>query len=267
MTSLNQYLISLIIVLIFTTIIFFIAQKKKDNSIIDIAYGLGFIVTSLVLFAMKLQVSLVPPQATIIFLLILIWGSRLAYRIYNKNKGKGEDFRYKAWREEWNKKGESYYKLRAYLQIFVLQGTIISIVLLPFTLSLHNNTSPNSFLLIGVLVWLLGFFFEVLGDKQLDAFIRNTNPDKGTIMKTGLWKYTRHPNYFGESTMWFGIACIALSAQSSLFVVLSPLVITYLLLFVSGIPMLEKRWEGVPEWEVYKKNTSAFFPLPPKSTS
>ena len=110
---------------------------------------------------------------------------------------------------------------------------------------------------------MVGFFFEVLGDKQLDTFIKDPNK-KSTIMQTGLWKYTRHPNYFGESTMWWGLALIALIGSSSILVVLSPILITYLLLFVSGIPMLEKKWDGIPEWEVYKKKTSTFFPLPPR---
>lgn len=85
-------------------------------------------------------------------------------------------------------------------------------------------------------------------------------------MKSGLWKYTRHPNYFGESLMWWGLALVAFGGVATYFVFLSPLLITYLLTKVSGIPMLEKKWEGVPEWEVYKKQTSAFFPLPPKKT-
>lgn len=204
------------------------------------------------------------PASVVILVLIIIWGIRLARRIHRKNKGKGEDFRYQAWRKEWSRKGVIYYLARTYLQVFILQGFVISLVLLPFTLSLSRISNANSLLLVGVAIWALGFYFESRGDKQLDAFIKSKNPNKGTIMKTGLWKYTRHPNYFGESTMWIGIACIALSCGASNTVLISPLLITYLLLFVSGIPMLEKKWEGVPEWEVYKAKTSAFIPMIPK---
>lgn len=229
----------------------------------DIGYGIGFIVTAYLLAALKLSMFPLTVFSSLILLLITIWGIRLSYRIYSKNKGKGEDFRYKAWREEWSKKSLFYYFVRSYLQIFVLQGLIISIVLLPFSLSLAEASTSSSFIFIGLLLWILGFYFEATGDRQLDTFIKNKKK-VGTIMKSGLWKYTRHPNYFGESTMWWGIALIALSGSASLLVLASPLLITYLLLYVSGIPMLEKKWAGIPEWEVYKKKTSAFFPLPTK---
>ena len=262
MEPLAYYIISLIIILSITTILFFVAQQKKDNSIIDIAYGLTFVIATLVLTTMKLQASALAPASVLILLLITLWGMRLAYRIYSKNKGKPEDFRYQAWRTSWMRKGLRYYYLRACLQIFVLQGLIISIVLLPFTLTLTPTTLPSSLIFFGFILWCIGFYFEVVGDKQLDAFIKRRH-EGNKIMQSGLWKYTRHPNYFGESTMWFGLAFIAYSSGVSFLVFLSPILITYLLLKVSGIPMLEKRWAGVPEWEVYKAKTSAFIPLPP----
>lgn len=257
------YILSLTIVTIYTTTLFLVAYYKKDNSIIDIAYGPGFIVTAYTLVLLYLgNFSLNLPQWTLL-LLITVWGTRLSYRIYGKNKGKPEDFRYKAWRDEWSEKGSLYFLIRSYLQIFLLQGLVISIVLLPFTASLPflSTTLP----LFGIMLWGIGFFFESIGDFQLDRFIKDTDPNKGTIMTSGLWKYTRHPNYFGEATMWLGIAFISFSVSSSFVVFLSPLLITYLLLYVSGIPMLEKKWEGNTQWESYKKKTSAFFPLPPKS--
>lgn len=257
------YIFSLIITLGYTTLLFFIAQFKKDNSIIDIAYGLGFIIVSIILMN-KFSPFPITLYSYSIFLLITLWGTRLATRIYNKNKGKPEDFRYATWRTTWMRKGYIYYLARTYLQIFILQGLIISIVLLPFTLSLSARGSGTHTFLVGLVVWVIGFFFEATGDKQLDRFIKSKSTHKGTIMKTGLWKYTRHPNYFGESTMWFGLSFIALASGASYAVLLSPFLITYLLLYVSGIPMLEKKWEGNSEWEEYKKKTSAFIPLPPK---
>lgn len=263
MESIALYITSLIITLGVTTLLFFIAQFKKDNSIIDIAYGLTFIIVAYELAFKKAETSALAPASFIILFLITIWGLRLAYRIFMKNRGKSEDFRYQTWRKDWLRHGKRYYYARAYLQIFILQGAVISIVLLPFTLTLTTSSQSNSLLLVGLGLWIFGFFFEVIGDKQLDTFIKKKNKTD-TIMKTGLWKYTRHPNYFGESTMWFGLAFIAYSSGVSLFVFLSPLLITYLLLKVSGIPLLEKRWAGIPEWEVYKAKTSAFIPLPPK---
>jgi steroid 5-alpha reductase family enzyme len=254
------YILSLITILTFTSLLFFVAQYLKNNSIIDVAYGLGFIVTATTLglfYTSPVGFSL---ASKILLALIYIWGIRLSYRIYRKNKGKPEDFRYNSWRMEWLKKGKAYFLLRSYFQIFALQGFIISIVLLPFTLSLDSPNDNFVLLGFGLLLWVFGFFFEAVGDYQLDTFIKDKNKT-GTIMQTGLWKYTRHPNYFGESTMWWGIAMLAFSSTYSVAAFISPLLITYLLLFVSGIPMLEKKWEGNSEWEEYKKKTSAFIPF------
>lgn len=261
---LTLYITSLIISILYTSLLFLLALKKKDNSIIDIAYGPGFIVTASVLSVLTLSVTPLSPFSVILLLCIYIWGTRLSYRIYKKNRNKPEDFRYATWREAWSKKGQLYVLVRSYLQIFVLQGVVISIVLLPFTLSLWGGSSAVTLLILGLALWVTGFMFEAIGDAQLDRFIQNKDPNKGTIMKSGLWKYTRHPNYFGESLMWWGLALVAFGGVATYFVFLSPLLITYLLTKVSGIPMLEKKWEGVPEWEAYKKQTSAFFPLPPK---
>lgn len=260
---LNIYFVSLVIVLIFTTLVFFVALLKKDNSIIDSVYGLGFIITAYILTWLKLQVAPISPFTTLLLILITIWGIRLSYRIFRKNRNKEEDFRYKNWREEWMKEGKMYFLIRSHLQIFVLQGIVISIVLLPFTMSLLGAGSLPSLLSIGAIVWLIGFFFEAVGDYQLDRFIRTKSQHGQSIMKSGLWKYTRHPNYFGEATMWWGLALVGYGATASLWVFLSPLLITYLLVKVSGIPMLEAKWSG-DEWEEYKTKTSAFIPLPPK---
>lgn len=233
----------------------------------DVAYGIGFIVTAFFLACIQLTYAPLPSFAMVIFLLITIWGIRLSSRIYKKNKNKGEDFRYRHWRDDWMTQGMKYFLLRSYVQVFILQAVIISLVLLPFTLTissdLQNPLGYTLALLLGVLLWIFGFIFEAVGDKQLDRFIKNKDHHNQTIMKTGLWKYTRHPNYFGESMMWIGISIIAFGATMSLFVFVSPFLITGLLLFVSGVPMLEKKWEGNEEWEHYKKKTSMFFPLPP----
>jgi steroid 5-alpha reductase family enzyme len=108
----------------------------------------------------------------------------------------------------------------------------------------------------------LGFYFEAVGDHQLDQFIKNQN-NKGKIMDTGLWALTRHPNYFGEVTMWWGLYIVALSV-GAWWSIVSPIIITYLLLKVSGIPMLEAKYKDNPLYEAYKRRTNAFFPGRPK---
>jgi steroid 5-alpha reductase family enzyme len=261
---LTYYLLSLAMVFVYVTTVFAIAIIKKDNSIIDIAYGGAFLVAgTLIAWLSALQEPLAPHAVTIL-LFVYIWGLRLATRIYMKNRAKPEDFRYKAWRELWMKQGKVYFYLRSYLQIFLLQGFIVSIVLLPLTLTVQEQSPLIVLSFIGIGIWVIGFLFESIGDAQLDAFIKSNNVRKGTIMQSGLWKYTRHPNYFGESSMWWGIALIAFASSGNAIVFLSPILITYLLLYVSGIPMLEKKWAGNLEWEVYKAKTSPFLPLPPK---
>lgn len=239
--------------------LFFVALWRKNNGIADIGYGGGFLVVTSVVILLTAPLSI---PMTIFGALPFVWGIRLITRIYRKNKNKPEDFRYKAWRDAWG----SSFVVRSFFQIYMLQGLIIFIVALPIVLALvYGNTILHTPLFIaGLLLWLVGFFFESVGDYQLDRFI--TNPqNKGKIMMSGLWKYTRHPNYFGESMMWFGICSIAISfTPVALFGIVSPLLITYLLLKVSGVPMLERRFEGNTEWEAYKAKTSVFIPTIPK---
>lgn len=257
------YTLSFILSLLFTTLIFSLALRIKNNSIMDIGYGLCFIFTSIILSYIAITQNGLPFISLLLLFLILIWGSRLAMRIYKRNKNKEEDFRYAVWRIEWSRYGKLYCILRSYLQIYVLQAFIISLVLLPFTLSL-TGTTISVLSCIGILLWMLGFFFEAVGDAQLDSFIAKRNKHGLRFLTTGLFAYTRHPNYFGESMMWLGLATISFGGGSSFIVYLSPLLITTLLLFVSGIPMVEKRWRGDKEWEAYAKKTNAFLPFPPK---
>ncbi len=246
----------------FVSIVFLIAVFKKDNSIADIAYGIAFSLVTLSLFLTQ-EVS--PSLRSIcVTACILIWSLRLSSRIFIKNKDKKEDFRYAAWRAEWMKKGYVYTILRSYLQVFLLQGLIIFFVVLPgiFASTPQINTM-QWYNWAGVLLWIIGFLFESIGDAQLDKFLKGKRDgsEKASIMKVGLWKYTRHPNYFGESLVWWGLALVCLfGTQYSIIVFVSPILITYLLLFVSGIPMLEKKWEGNTEWEEYKAKTNAFIP-------
>jgi steroid 5-alpha reductase family enzyme len=254
-------LISLAVLLGYMACLFVVALITKNNGVADVGYGVAFIV---VILASYLQAQ--PPLRFISGLLIvltLVWGVRLAVRIGKKNYGKPEDFRYKAWRDAWG----NTFIWRSFLQVYMLQGLVVFVVSLPVTLA-FIFPAPQiayAFVIGGIALWLVGFYFEAVGDYQLDTFIKNS-VNSGHIMMSGLWKYTRHPNYFGESLMWVGIALIGLGTSSIGIVgIVSPLLITYLLLFVSGVPMLEKRWEGNVEWETYKKKTSVFIPLPPSA--
>ncbi|MCT4612638.1 MAG: DUF1295 domain-containing protein [Clostridia bacterium] len=241
------------VILIYFTLIYLLGLKLKNNGIVDIFWGLGFIVTTSWLILMH---GINNIAVNFIYPIILIWGLRLSIRIYLRNRNKPEDFRYANWREEWG----IYVNLRSFFQIYMLQGFVMFILMIPIYFIVVSKSTVNiSIMLLGLAVWLLGFDFEVIGDYQLDYFKRDKN-NKGKIMDYGLWKYTRHPNYFGEATMWWGIFIISYAATENVYGIISPMLITYLLLYVSGVPMLEKRYEGNKEFEEYKKHTNKFIP-------
>ena len=245
-----------LLILGYVTVWFVIALILKRNDVADIAWGLGFITVSGFLFMTQSE-SLV---ADIIYGLVFIWGVRLAIHIGSRSKGKAEDFRYRQWREEWGK----WFVMRSYLQVYILQGFLMLIISVPIIIAgVKASDKMNLLTGVGFLMWLIGFGFEAIGDYQLSVFIKNKT-NKGDVIQTGLWKYSRHPNYFGEVLLWWGIFIMTLPLENSFWGIISPLTITFLLLYVSGIPMLEAKYKKNPQFQEYKKRTSAFFPLPPK---
>lgn len=258
------------IVVALSCIGFIVSLFTKNNGYADVLYPWYFIVVTgfgYVLNSVNWGWGSVIPELipNIILTLVLLWGVRLSVRIGRKNFGKLEDFRYAKWRNEW-----TWFKTRSFFQIYLLQGLIALIIVLPafLTTSIGFVTQDHIpvLLVVGLFLWLFGFVFESVGDAQLDRFIKDKNRTE-RIMTTGLWKYSRHPNYFGEATMWWAIWSISLTVVPEFWylTILSPLFITFLLTKISGIPMLEKRWEGDPQWEAYKARTSALIPWPPKS--
>ncbi len=254
----EMYLCLAIITLAYVTLWFIASIALKRNDLADIAWGLGFfLVTAVTHFAFGIQYD----RGFLVTVLVFIWAVRLFLHIYLRNRKKSEDFRYKKWREEWG----SWFYVRSYLQVFVSQGALLLLVVSPaIVINIYRGGELNVLDFLGVVVWLVGFVFEAVGDYQLTRFISDPK-NKGKIMQFGLWKYTRHPNYFGEVTQWWGIFIIALSVPYGLVGIVGPLLITFLIVKVSGIPMLEKNMEKNKDFENYKKRTSVFFPLPPKS--
>ena len=243
-------------ILLYMTCWFLAAQIRGRNDIADVAWGLGFI---LVAAASLVSAGVYSARGLLVSGLVLVWGVRLALHIHSRNRGRGEDPRYRKWREEWGK----WFVLRSFLQVFMLQGVLLLMVAAPVMFANQAPPAPLGRLdLIGLIVWLYGFGFEVIGDWQLRAFIRNP-ANKGKLMTRGLWRYTRHPNYFGEVTLWWGIWLITLAVPGGWMTVIGPLTLTFLILKVSGIPMLEKPYEDRVDFQEYKRRTSAFFPLPP----
>ncbi len=254
---LSIFLPSITVVFLFFTAFFAFAQIIKNNSIVDIGWGLGFVILSLYTFILSEVITL---RSILVTILVLIWGSRLSYHILKRNWGKPEDFRYAKWRKEWGK----WLVIRGFFQIFMLQGLLMLIIASPVIFINYAYQTGLQFLdFLGAAVWLTGFLFESVGDYQLAKFIQNPE-NKGEIMRYGLWKYTRHPNYFGEATMWWGIYIIALSIPGGFRFIISPLTITLLLLYVSGVPMLEKKFAANPKFQQYAQVTPKFFPWWPK---
>ena len=234
---------------------FLVSLFKKRNDVADVAWGLGFVLIAWSSFFLAGDSGI---RGMLVGTLVSIWGLRLAWHIHRRNKGKAEDYRYLAWRKEWGK----WFYIRSYFQVYFLQGTFLFFIVLPVLL-INQNAGGDIGLLdfLGVAVWLFGFYFEAVGDAQLARFIKNPE-NKGKLMQDGLWAYTRHPNYFGEVTQWWGIWLIAMSVPSGIFGIIGPISITFLILKVSGIPMLEKKMEENPMFAEYKKRVSVFLPLP-----
>ncbi len=245
----------MVVLFLFMSLCFVVSVLRKRNDIADVAWGLGFIL-------MTWTSYLLSPDAGIrglwVGTIVSLWGLRLAWHIHARNAGKTEDYRYLAWRTEWGK----WFYVRSYLQVYLLQGTLLFLVVSPVLLINRQAGAEFGVLdMLGGVIWLGGFLFEVIGDAQLERFIQNP-ANKGKLMQSGLWAYTRHPNYFGEVTQWWGIWLIALSVPNGWLGIIGPLTITFLILKVSGIPLLEKKMAENPEFAEYQRKTSMFFPLP-----
>jgi steroid 5-alpha reductase family enzyme len=248
------------VVLVYMTAWFVAALLARRNDIVDIAWGLGFIVVAI---SLMLRADPAPSARLIIVsALVTIWGSRLAWHIARRNlrPGATEDRRYAAWRRDWGR----WFVVRSFFQIFMLQGLFMLLISAPVQ-ALGAVAGPGIGVLdvAGIALWVAGFVFEAVGDAQLAAFLRDP-ANRGHIMGRGLWSLTRHPNYFGEATMWWGIGVVALSVPGGWIGLIGPVTITWLLTKVSGIPLVEAPRAGNPEWESYKARTSAFLPLPPR---
>lgn len=252
----NYFGILIFVLLAYIHFWFFVSLVRKRNDVADVAWGSGFVLLAWVSFFLSGDAGV---RGFLASALVSVWGTRLTWHIYTRNKGRTEDPRYSAWRKEWGK----WFFIRSYAQVYMLQGALLFLVVLPVLFMNRDAGSALGWLDgVGLLVWIIGFSFEVVGDAQLARFIRNPE-NKGKLMQSGLWAYTRHPNYFGEVSLWWGIFLLSLGSAPALAIV-GPLTITILILFVSGIPLLEKNYAGRADFEVYKKRTSVFFPLPPK---
>ncbi len=251
--------ILLVIVFLVFLITFLIAKRKNKHDFLDIIWGIGFIVSAVVSYFMGFR----PLVGLVMTIFVLIWGFRLTWHLAKRIRNSKEDYRYQEYRKEYKGKNfDLYFFFRMYVLQYVLNIIIGFNVIY---INLYSNMQFSYITFIGALIWVFGFVFESVGDHQLRVF-KKDKENKGKLMTTGLWKYTRHPNYFGEATLWWGLYIMAVSDFNNLWLVFSPVVITLFVRFVSGVPLLEKKYDenGREGWEEYKAKTSVFIPLPPK---
>jgi len=240
-------------------LLWLVSLALKNASIVDIFWGAGFAAIALMTFALTDGYR---PRKVLIATLAAIWGVRLAVHIGWRNHGKGEDFRYQAMR----KRIGDRFALVSLFTVFGLQGVLMWVISLPLQFAQFSREPSRLTWLdfAGAALWLIGFGFESIGDFQLTMF--KINPaNKGKVMDRGLWAYSRHPNYFGDALLWWGFFVIALATPRGWWTLISPVLMTTLLMKVSGVALLEKTLVKTrPEYRDYVQRTSAFFPMPPK---
>lgn len=241
------------------TLLWLLSLALKDSGIVDVVWGLVFVVVAWIGVLMGTGVE---SRRLMLAAMVTLWGLRLAIRIGRRNLGKPEDFRYAAWREE----AASEWWWRSLFKVFWLQGAVALIVAFPLIAAAVGET-PETLTLVdwlGALIWLVGLGFEAVGDYQLDRF--KTDPsNKGTIIQSGLWRYTRHPNYFGDALLWWGFGVVALLTPWGVPALIGPALMTFLLVKVSGVAMLERAMSSRPGWDDYARRTNAFIPWLPRA--
>ncbi len=240
---------------------FVVALRLGRHAVVDVTWGLGFAVIAVASFVTSSGTG-DDVRRWLLVVMTVAWGVRLGVHIGRRSRGKGEDPRYEAM---FARSGGNQ-NLVALRKVYLLQGVLMFLVSLPVQVGMFA-TGPIGWLTwVGVLVWAVGLFFETVGDAQLDRF-RGDPSSAGRVLDTGLWRYTRHPNYFGDACVWWGLFLVSAQAWPGVLTVLSPLVMTYLLANGSGKPLLEKGMSSRrPGYDDYVARTSGFFPLPPKKS-
>jgi len=241
------------------TTLWVISIFLKNVSIVDLFWGFGFVVTAFFYF---IKTDGYETRKILLLVLVAIWGLRLSIYLAWRNIGKGEDFRYAQFRKNY---GEQRYWWISFFQTFLLQGVLMWLISAPLLGAQYysENNTIGVLDILGVLFWLIGISFEAGGDFQLAKF--KSNPEnKGKVLNTGFWKYTRHPNYFGDSSIWWGYGLICLAAGSYI-PILGSILMTALIIKVSGVALLEKSLKDTkPQYKEYIEKTSSFIPWFPK---
>ena len=253
------FLQAAILIWVLVTLLWIWSIIIKNASIMDIFWGFSFVTINAFYVLSSGELT---PRKVLILVLVSIWGLRLTIYLAIRNIGKGEDFRYREFRRNY---GEGRYWWFSYFQTFLLQGMLIIIISLPLLgISTADKTGElNVIDYLGIVIWIIGFLFEAGGDFQLSRF-KKDHKNKGKVLDTGFWKYTRHPNYFGDSVVWWSYAIFSIAA-GAYWQVAGSVVMTLLIIKVSGVALLEKTLNNSkPQYQEYIRKTSPFFPWFPK---
>ena len=248
------FLSAAILILFYFTLLFFVACRIRNYAIADVGWGAGFILIALMCIYLANNISLL---FWLVFGLICLWGTRLSIHIYLRNKGKPEDFRYQQFRTKWIK----HPYLNAYVKLYLTQALLTLIVSTAILIAAFNATSK-----INIVGWLffsvafIGLLYESISDFQLVQF-KKASTNAGKVMQQGLWRYSRHPNYFGEIIFWWGISLLTVVATGNYFALVSGITMNWLIVFVSGVPMLEAKYKSNPAYEEYIRTTNSLFPI------
>jgi steroid 5-alpha reductase family enzyme len=256
MESSQLYLFSGELIIAMMTALWVLSLVLKNSSIVDIFWGTGFVLINLAAYFYSQQST----QQSLLTIIVTLWGLRLSIHIFLRNHGKPEDFRYAQWRKE---QGARWWWI-SFFKVFLLQGVMMLIIASPL-LAVQTVANVSSFTVvnvIGIVVWALGFFFEAVGDYQLARF-KSDPQHQGKLLTSGLWRYSRHPNYFGDTMQWWGFYILA-AASGYWWTIFSPVIMTLLLLRVSGVTLLEKTMKTRPGYEEYIRTTNAFIPWIPR---
>jgi steroid 5-alpha reductase family enzyme len=257
MNAVTFLFISLIPIVLLAIFFFVLSILHRRNDIADVGWAGYFLVTTWCLYLIMtpaFDLRIIP------LVLVTIWAIRLSIHISTRfTSHDQEDIRYQTWRNQWG--NGWYFYVRSFLQVFLLQGILAWIIMMPVTMVMLFGFLGTSliFMIVGILGWITGFVFESVADYQLAQFLKNP-ASRGKLMTTGLWRYSRHPNYFGEALQWISLWVITIGGPFWYISLIGPIVITILLRYVSGVPLAEKTMAQHPDFAKYTSQTSVFIP-------
>ena len=258
MTATTAMVAAAVAIVVVMLVTWLISLPLRNASIVDITWGLGFVVVA---WVVRFQGDTNTGRQWLLVAMTTVWGLRLGGYLFWRNHGEPEDYRYRAMRKRWGDR----FPIVSLLTVFTLQGLLMWIVSLPVQLG-QVSDSPDVGIVasVGVALWVIGIVFETVGDAQLARF-KADPANEGKVLDTGLWRYTRHPNYFGDSCVWWGIALVAAESGTGAWGIIGAVVMTVLLLRVSGVALLERSLrKRKPDYQAYVDRTSAFVPMPPR---